>query len=61
MITKRYENRYASIKQDDNGRWYVYNDVIGNGIVKECSSYKEARVAMVEIYQHYAGIEFARG
>lgn len=60
MITKSYENRYASIEQEDNGRWYVYNNVQGL-LVKECSSYKEARIAMVEIYQHYSAIEHVRG
>lgn len=60
MITKRYRNRYASIEQEDNGRWFIYNDVQGL-LVKECASYDEAHMAMVEIYQYYAAIELPAG
>ena len=56
---KHYENAYASIEQDADGSWSVFNDVTGL-LVASGLTYKAARARMIELAQHYHAVEFGR-
>lgn len=52
---KSYSNKYASIEQNSDGTWTIFNDVQGLSL-KTVPTYKEARTSMIEINQHYSSI-----
>lgn len=59
-MTAEYSNRYASIEQDKDGSWSLFNDVTGL-LIQEHLTYPQARKRMIEIYQHYDAIENGHG
>lgn len=55
------QNRYASMEQNDDGTWAVFNDVTGLIIDgSESVTREQALNRMIEIYQHYSAIEFGK-
>ena len=49
-------HNYASIEEDSNGQWMVWNEVTGL-IVAEKLTLEQARKRMMEIAQRYIPIE----
>ena len=58
IVTNLYKTKYSSMEQESAG-WTVYNDVTGL-VMLTGLAYLDAAIAMREIEQYYANIEFAR-
>ncbi len=56
---KSYKNRFATIEQQSNGSWDIYNDVSGM-FIRNVVSYTEAHTTMVEMAMHYSAIQDGR-
>lgn len=52
--------RFSEVERDASGTWTVFNLVTGLA-VRDGLTYEAARVAALEIGQHYAGLERAAG
>jgi len=53
-------NRFASMEQDADGTWIVYNEVTGL-VCAEGLSFARARATVYELGQHYGVIERRAG